>query len=289
MTREGVVVIRERKPRMKKEANMRTIIALVTVILLLSVSSITAFADDGPSKALNPRDPQAKRTASERAVIAAKEERLNDHWAAQRRWLDAKGGITTMSIPDPGGSWPYSRTLSVSPRQQEQWYWCGPASTQAVQLFRNGSMSSQYTIAVFQNTINDGQTYVWRERDGLNNFVSKPAGFTYLEYQPPTDGHWWVRLQEDIADASMPMVVSVSPHDPDSALWIPSWPSAVWAGHYIVLTGYTGYNYAGGSVTYIDSSAGFSGGTGTYSTTSETMRYAIVKSSPYHAGNWIIW
>jgi hypothetical protein len=202
------------------------------------------------------------------------------------------GGITSRSIPgDPGGSWPLSSDLSVQARQQEKSYYCGPASTQEVQWFRNGSYSFQTTIAAYENTDNDLSTYVWRARCGLNNYVALPSGFVYAEYQPPTDGSWWARLQEDVSGYAMPQVVTVAPHDPGTSQWLPSWPNAIVAGHYIVLRGYYGYNYgdAGSSVTYVDSSAGYSGGTGVYTTSAAIMRFVIVRGNAQHASNWIIW
>jgi len=272
---------------------MKLLGVFIAALALSLVTSVPASADPpGPYLALNNNDPASALSPQERATLAAKERLFQDHWRQHRKIQSAGGGPSPYSIPNPGGSWPLSVTLGVSPKQQELYYYCGPASTQAVESYsKQGSFHSQGTIAVTENTNNDLSTYVWRDRVGLNTYVQMPSGFVYAEYQPASDGEWWARLQEDIAGYGLPQVVTVAPHDSDATAWLPSWPNAITAGHFIVLGGYYGYNSSdsGASVTYADSSGGFSGGTGTYSTSSTTMRYVIVKTNAQHAGNWIIW
>lgn len=269
---------------------------LITGFALLSLvlgplSNLAVANPPGPYIAINRDDPRATFTPSELAILRVKEALFQQHWAQQRAAHPDAGRVSAFSVPNPGGSWPFSGSLSVAAKQQEKYYYCGPASTQAVEAFRNGSYHSQTTIAGTEQTDAYGFTYVYLDRTGLNTYVSQPSGFIYAEYQPASDGEWWARLQEDVAGYSMPQVVTVAPHDPGVSVWLPSWPTAITAGHYVVVSAYSGYNYsdAGSSVTYVDSSAGFSGGTGVYSTSATTMRATILEGNAQHAANWIIW
>lgn len=274
--------------------------ALAVLVLVLHVSP--ALAEDGivvsSIPAFDPRDPAAQPTASELKLLAAKQMRHEELEAAHKAWLQSAcpTGVCPNSVPgDGGGSYPYSVTLFIPALQQQYCNWCGPATTQAIQLWNNDMAwsNSQSTIATYEETCfppSTCGTYVYKNRQGLNNYVQpQPANFIYWEYQPTSDGDWWAKLQTGIGGYGMPQVATVAPHDINAAASLPSWPTEVNAGHYIVIDGYTGYTFAGGSVHYTDSSSGCAGGTGSYSTSSETMRYVIVKANDNHPSNWVIW
>ncbi len=279
--------------------NRRTILVILTAITLLLQGTI-ALADDPiiPSiPYMDPHDPKWQPAPEVRPILAVKHAQT-EIWLAQQRAFLAKacptGTCTDAGVG--GGTYPYSMTLHVLAFQQQYCNWCGPATTQAVQYYRNGGYDTQSTIASYSGTCFPPYTcgtIVGNDVTASNHFVSLPSGFAYEWYTTSSGGDWWGKLQTDIYGYFMPQVVTVAPHDSDSTLYLPSWPTAVTnppgAGHYVAVDGYTGYNFSGGSVHYTDSSANCVGSTGSYSTTSDTMYYTILKSNQNHAGNYIIW
>jgi hypothetical protein len=111
----------------------------------------------------------------------------------------------------------------------------------------------------------------------------------YAENQPADGIDWYAKVQEDIGNFGLPQVVSTAPHDPDALYYLPSWPNAITAGHYVVIYGYNANTYASGSVSYDDSSGGYGGTTGAFGTSTGEMWYVITKGNPNHAPGWIIW
>lgn len=281
---------------------MRFKVVLVLVaILTLAVPPAGARAD-GPVipsiPSFDPHDPAAQPTADVRRVLAVKQARYEQLAAAQRAWLQRtcpSGVCPNAGTTGGGGSFPYSILLNVAALQQQYCNWCAPAATQEVQYWNNsfGWSDSQSTIASYEGTCfppNTCGTYVYMTTNGLNHFVQpQPTGFAYASYQTTSSGDWWMKTQTDIAAFYMPQVPTVAPHDPDAALWLPDWSTGVYAGHYIVIDGYWGYNYSGGSVQFEDTSSGCMGNTGRYSTSAATMYYVIIKGNGNHPSNWIIW
>ena len=157
----------------------------------------------------------------------------------------------------------------------------------------NNKYAQQSISSTWTSTDNDGQTYVWRVRYGLNEAAAghMPAGFVYAEYQPTGGSDWHAKLRTDVTTYRMPMAAGVAPHDPGAFYWLTSWPTPNQAGHYIVLSGWYAYwdGTRGPTVNYNDGSGGYGGSTGTYSDPASDVYYTITKSNPVHAPNWVIW
>lgn len=268
------------------------LVATLGAVFVLGLATSPAAADDpivSRSSALNPIPADYVPLTPEQAVIAAAKDA---HKAQSAAWFAAHppstGPEPMCPCGDPG-PYPYQATAGTVAHQQETDIYCGPASTQTVELYTRGIQDSQPDIAAYQHTDIDGSTYVWRERDGLNHFVALPANFVYLYVQPVDGDDWYLMVQEDIGYYGMPQVASTAPHDPGALHWLPSWPNAITAGHYVVVNGYVSNSYSTGSVSYNDSSGGFGGGTGTYSTSTGVMWYTITKGNAQHDPGWVIW
>ena len=153
--------------------------------------------------------------------------------------------------------------------------------------------TQSYISATWTNTDNDGQTYVYRERNGLNGSTAGhlPANFIYNYYTPTGGSDWYNKLVTDISTYRMPQVPSVAPRDVGATCYLSSWPAAPTTGHYITLNGW--YLYWDGTLSplaYYDDSYGNGGKTaGEYSTNAVKMWYVINKHNPNHLATYIIW
>jgi hypothetical protein len=268
-----------------------------------AVAPIARADDQIGSSALNVHGADfVPLTKEELRIVALKEE------AARRQAASLKGagggGVAPATCPLTvvnGGTpatacppcWGY---LSTTPRQQQKSYYCGPTAVQVVSNYVWGVVdkyTQQYISTTWTNTDNDGQTYVWRVRYGLNAASAGhlPANFVYAEYQPPSPSDWHNKLRTDVGTYAMPQVVGVAPHDVGATRWLYSWPTPHTTGHYIVLTGWNGVwdGTESPTVNYDDGSGGYGGSTGAFSDPATTIWYTITKSNPYHAADWIIW
>lgn len=268
----------------------------------LSAAPVVLAADPVGSTTLNVHGPDyIPLTQEEQTIVALKEA------AARREAASLKGaaggGITPATCPfvatgaTPNTAcMPYWGYISTTPRQQQKSYYCGPTAVQVVSNYAWGVVdkyTQQYISTTWTNTDNDGQTYVWRVRYGLNGASAghMPASFVYAEYQPTSASDWHNKLRTDVGTYAMPQVVGVAPHDQGATYWLYSWPTAHTTGHYIVLTGWDGVwdGTVSPTVNYDDGSGGYGGSTGAYSDPATTIWYTITKSNPNHAPNWIIW
>jgi len=102
---------------------------------------------------------------------------------------------------------------------------------------------------------------------------------------------WHSLLRTDINQYGMPQVVSVAPKDPGFGYFLESWRNAAaqFAGHYIVLNGWTGIwdNTSMPIVNYADSAVG------TYGTASQDpafdMWQLILKTNVNKSGVYVGW
>lgn len=160
---------------------------------------------------------------------------------------------------------PYQFTLAAHPRQQEKWYYCGPAVVQVVSNFTWGrtttnKYSQTYISTTWTKTDATLQTYLADFIKGMNGASVLPAGFAYMQKHNPTFTDWHNTIIAGIYTWRMPLATSVRPHDPGATYWIISWPVAKSAAHYIGLFGYRGYAYTANSdrkVYYTDTAGQF--------------------------------
>jgi hypothetical protein len=198
---------------------------------------------------------------------------------------------------------PTSSSLSTYARQQSHGYYCGPTSGQVVSnyswsIFKSSTSGTttannkytQITVASWMKTTTAGTTGAnlagtynadWNLRSGLNKASRLPAGFGYFYTATGTGSQWHSKVITDISDWAMPLVVPVKPHDPGAAYRLTSWPKAVEAWHWIAIRGYNGlWNGTRTPLVYYnDSSAGYSGGTGSYSDPSYDVHYLNARNS----------
>ncbi|MGA3029912.1 MAG: C39 family peptidase [Candidatus Limnocylindrales bacterium] len=184
-------------------------------------------------------------------------------------------GISPSAVSPAAGCSGYWGWVSITPRRQEQSYWCGVATVQVVSnyVWRMAASSNKWTqsqITAWTQTTTAG-TSGSRESYGLNQAnagsPNLPASWTYAAMtstQIAQGGSvWHSLLRTDINQYSMPQVVSVAPKDPGFAYFLTSWRNAAaqYAGHYIVLNGWTGVwdNTRTPTVNYADSAVGATG------------------------------
>lgn len=187
--------------------------------------------------------------------------------------------------------------LSTWYRHQAKSYYCGPA---AVQVISNHAWNmpsgtnkyGQQTISdTWTHTDADGQTYVWRERLGLNGSTAGRYPWPYAEEYVSSGAEWHNYVVVDATDWGMPSVALVAPHDPGFRYYLTSWPTAIYAGHYIVTRGWL-YLWDGTRtpiVYYNDGSAGYGGSDGQFSDPAYDIYKTIKKSHEGHSEGWIVW
>lgn len=110
---------------------------------------------------------------------------------------------------------------------------------------------------------------------GLNQRAVRPPGFTYYYTTTGTGAQWHAKVVEGIGSWRMPLLVPVRPHEPGASYRLTSWPTAISAVHWIMIRGYNGAWDGSRTplVYYNDSSAGYWGGTGSYSDPSYDVHY----------------
>ena len=233
---------------------------LLVVVLLLGVSVPTVTAADPPAGGGNPpsnnkvlpltREQKASRSVKEE-LIARVPSRSSSNGAATTSCptptstgdaASASGHSTTSSCYTP-----FKFVLgNVNPRQQEKWYWCGPAVGQVMSNYSwaMGAAQNKYTqaqIASWMRTEINRQTFLGDFIAGVNRATRRPSNFVYIQKHAPSFTNWHNTIISGVYNWRLPLAAGVNPHPFGSSVWIVSWPQERNAAHYIELHGYEGY------------------------------------------------
>jgi len=209
---------------------------------------------------------------------------------------------TPPSWPPPGGPSP-AKTLATRARQQNNYYFCGPASGQVVINWTRGYTSTstngedlstnwrrQSKIADWMKTTTSG-TGGANLAAGLNNTngVVKPTSdWIYTYADNGSMQAFFNKILTDIDGFGMPLVLATAPHMSGAGVdYLESWPREYpGAHHWIVVRGYDGlWGDASIVIKYQDSSAGFGGATGSYDD-SLSVVYQVSKANQ---GGHVVW
>jgi hypothetical protein len=211
---------------------------------------------------------------------------------------------TPTAPPPPPSSPPVAKTLATRARQQNNWYYCGPATGQVVINWSRGIINGN----------NDGEdaTTNWRRQSkiaewmgtttagtggaslaiGLNNpnAVAKPtADWIYVYADNGTPQQLYQKIVTDVATFAMPLVLATAPHISGAGVYfLESWPTvSAGAHHWIVLRGYDGAwaDPNAISIKYQDSSAGYGGATGAF----DDSLAVIWQVSKSNQGGHVVW
>ena len=205
--------------------------------------------------------------------------------------------------PPPGGPSP-AKTLGTKARQQNNYYYCGPASGQVVINWTRGIVNGnndgedattnwrrQSKIAQWMSTTSAG-TGGANLAAGLNNSsaVLKPTSdWVYTYANNGTTQDLYNKIVVDIDGFGMPLVLATAPHLANAGPnFLESWPKVVdGAHHWIVIRGYDGVwgNPAQILIRYQDSSAGFGGATGAF----DDFLSVIYQVSKANQGGHVVW
>jgi hypothetical protein len=194
--------------------------------------------------------------------------------------------------------------VSTYARDQDKWFYCGPATVQVVSnkqwgIYSSNDNTNKYTQQKISDTWTltdaNGLTSPYREEVGLNGSTSgrRPSGFAYLRYQVTSGSDWHNKIVTDVTDWGMALTASVAPHDPGASYFLSSWPIPTTSGaaHWIVIRGW--YGLWDGSMSpyvyYNDSSRDEGGSTGAFSDPSFRVYQTLIKVNPNHEGKWIVW
>jgi hypothetical protein len=154
---------------------MVSILIIALMELLLSLTAAPGIFADDPSPAVifNAAGPPPKRlfeglTLEERALARQKE-------AMFQRWLQTTGGIQR-GEGEIGILTIYYKALNVPTREQERYYWCGPAVGQEILLYLGRWYSQNYLAGPWNpaagqygmETTEQEGTYVWKLARTLN-------------------------------------------------------------------------------------------------------------------------
>jgi hypothetical protein len=196
-----------------------------------------------------------------------------------------------------------ARTLKTNARQQNNYYFCGPASGQVVINLTRGISSTnpkgedattnwrrQSKIADWMNTTSMG-TGGANLAAGLNNTnaVLKPTAdwvYSYANNGSMTAFH--DKVITDIDGFGMPLILATAPHLMNAGPnFLESWPKVVdGAHHWIVLRGYDGLPGSSAQIIkYQDSSGGFGGSTGSF----DDSLSVIYNVSKANQGGHVVW
>jgi hypothetical protein len=289
---------------MEKHRVLRVAGIAVGSLLLVTVLSPRMALAGGPAAGSDSgaSDPgYVPLTPAQEQLVSLKFQEAAVQQAAAEQWLAANSGQSqsgsgmqpTMPIPPGGGP---GGVVTTYARAQASSIYCGPAAVQVVSNYAWGMSSGSdkwsqwYISSHWTYTDTYGQTYVYRERIGLNSASAGhlPANFVYAEYQPTNGSDWYNKLITDVSSFSMPQVANLAPHDPGASNWLHSWPvpTSGPAGHYITLYGWSQYwNGTSGPTVYYDDSAGDGGyGAGAYMDPALTVWGTI-----YNHTDWVIW
>jgi hypothetical protein len=206
------------------------------------------------------------------------------------------------SWPPPGGP-STAKTLATRARQQNNYYFCGPASGQVVINWSRGIISGnndgedlstnwrrQSKIAVWMSTTTAG-TGGANLASGLNNpnGVLKPTSdWAYVYADNGTMHQFFNKIITDIDGFGMPLVLATAPHMSNAGSdYLESWPREYpGAHHWIVVRGYSGlWGDPSIIIKYQDSSGGFGGATGSFDDSLSVM-YQVSKANQ---GGHVVW
>ena len=196
-----------------------------------------------------------------------------------------------------------AKTLMTKARQQNNWYYCGPATGQVVINWSRGIINGnndgedlttnwrrQSKIAVWMSTTTAG-TGGANLATGLNNTnaVLKPTvDWTYIYADNGTMQDFYNKVVTDIDRFGMPLVLATAPHLSGAGVnFLESWPNvAPGAHHWIVIRGYDGlWGGASQIIKYQDSSAGFGGATGAF----DDSISVVWNVSKLNQGGHVVW
>jgi hypothetical protein len=199
---------------------------------------------------------------------------------------------------------PAAKTLGTKARQQNNYYFCGPATGQVVINWSRGIINGnndgedpttnwrrQSRIAEWMRTTTSGTSGA-NLAIGLNNpnAVLKPTpDWVYAYADNGSVQELYDKIVTDIAGFNMPLVIATAPHISGAGSnFLESWPYVVnGARHWIVIRGYDGV--WGGStpilIKYQDSSAGYGGSTGAFDDTVQVMWQV----SRWNLGGHVVW
>ena len=206
--------------------------------------------------------------------------------------------------PPPPPALPTAKTLATRARQQNNYYFCGPASGQVVINWSRGIINGnndgedattnwrrQSKVAEWMGTTSAG-TGGASLASGLNNpnAVLRPTSdWIYIYADNGTTQALYQKIVADVAMYAMPLVLATAPHISGAGVYyLESWPKvAAGAHHWIVLRGYDG---AWGdpnaiSIKYQDSSAGYGGATGAF----DDSLAVIWQVSKWNQGGHVVW
>jgi hypothetical protein len=210
----------------------------------------------------------------------------------------------TPTVPPSPPVPPTAKTLATRARQQNNYYFCGPASGQVVINWSRGIINGnndgedattnwrrQSKVAEWMGTTTAG-TGGANLASGLNNpnAVLKPTSdWIYIYADNGTTQALYQKIVTDIALYAMPLVLATAPHISGAGVYyLESWPKvAAGAHHWIVLRGYDGAwgNPSAISIKYQDSSAGYGGATGAF----DDSLAVIWQVSKWNQGGHVVW
>jgi hypothetical protein len=190
---------------------------------------------------------------------------------------------------------PRSYALATYARNQNNGFYCGPATAQVIINHSRGVYSAntngenadtnykkQSFIATrllwyntsasrWENTNTIGQTNAYMLRNGLNELADLPSGFTYAVVPTGTGSEWHSKIITDTYTWRMAFAASVKMTSTTRRLI--SWAAiarGVEVRHWLTIRGYNGFwdGTDTAKVLYNDSTADLGGGTGSYSDSS---------------------
>ncbi len=193
---------------------------------------------------------------------------------------------------------PRSYTLTTYARNQNNGYYCGPATAQVIINHSRGVYSSNTSgenvatnykkqsyiatrllwynsaLARWENTNTIGQTNAYMLRNGLNELAGLPSGFAYAVVPTGTGSEWHSKIITDTYTWRMAFAASVKMTSTTRRLvsWEPI-AKGVTVKHWLAIRGYNGFwdGTDTAKVSYNDSTAYLGGGTGSYSDSSLKM------------------
>ena len=157
---------------------------------------------------------------------------------------------TVPNLIDPGSiATPnyFVNKLSITPYQQSNYYYCGPANVKMIVQYLNGTSAPQSTYASYMNTDSQGQSYVYQVTNALNYYTSKT--YNYVQGQTYNSNTFATQVQSNI-QANKPIVL----HAWTQSLYM---YNGVGIGHYLTVNGYTysasfGSNPGIANIYYVD-------------------------------------
>lgn len=252
-----------------RQRNRAYAVAL-SLAVTLATAQAAAAAHPAETRAGGGDPPSDDRTlplTSEQAASRHLKERLIS--ALSNRTATTPGAMSAAGCPVPNATTPVTATnsndfaaaeaaatcptpsefgLAVKPRQQEKWYYCGPAVVQIVSNYgwRMAAGSNKYSQTAISNnwtrTDVNGQTYLGDMITGMNRASRLPSGFAYMQKHRPSFGDWHATIVSGTYNWRMPLAAGVNPHAPGAYYYIVSWPVEKVAAHYIELHGYKGFS-----------------------------------------------